>query len=139
MIPGMELPSTRTYAESNFMPWFAEKDLEYMSSRPMPLDFSFINLKLPQKIMDQHKDAGDSKRYRLSLQSAHRSAITHLNIITAADGIIQEMTYSTYQSSGDLYTDMMTRPIPLDDREDEALDALLEIYNSYTADEFEMV
>lgn len=139
MIPGMELPSTKTYTESNYIPWFAEIDLKNMVARPMPLDYSFINQKLPQRILDHSVYAESNKRYRISIQSAHRSAITHLIISTNEDGIVEDMSYATYQSSGSLFTSMMTRPIPLHNREDEALHALLEVYNSYTAEEFENI
>ena len=60
-----------------------------------------------------------------------------MSIDTSEEGVIEDMSYSTYQSSGSAYGDMFSRPTSYPDRRDEAFDMLLYIYDMYTNEELE--
>jgi len=64
------------------------------------------------------------KEDTLSCASAFRLAYMSITL-DVENGQIEGFDYNTYQSTGSAYGDMFSRPMPLDDREDEAIDMLL--------------
>ena len=63
----------------------------------------------------------------------------HLSIDTTEEGMMEDFSYSTYQSSGNSYNDMFTRPVGYSDREEEAKDILLYLLDQYTDDEYQQL
>ena len=59
-----------------------------------------------------------------------------MRIDTDESGIIDGFDYSSYQSSGNSYGDMFSRPQYYSDRSDEAVDMLLHILDQYTEQEY---
>ena len=74
---------------------------------------------------------------KLDIQSAFRLAYMHMSVDTTEDGVVEDFSYSTYQSSGSAYGDMFSRPTCFSDRKDEAMDMLLHIYDMYTDEELQ--
>ena len=140
MIPGLELPSVKSYGFNSFPPDKVLDDLRLLfAGRALPLQFSFIQKRLPQKMIDEGGNGGSNTEYTYALQSAHRLAYTHMSVETSEDGIIESFSYSSYQSSGSAYADMFSRPVACSDRRDEAIDMLLYIYDMYTNEELEKI
>ena len=90
-------------------------------------------------MIDEGGNGGSNTEYTYALQSAHRLAYTHMSVETSEDGIIESFSYSSYQSSGSAYADMFSRPVACSDRQDEAIDMLLYIYDMYTNEELEKI
>ena len=136
MIPGMEMTGAKSYDEELFAPEKVLEDAKRLLNRPsLPLDFSFIGKRLPQEMIDEGGNGGSNTNYTFALQSAYRSAYTHLSIDTNEDGIIEDFYYSSYQSSGSAYGDMFSRPVQLGDKKEEAIDMLLYIFDKYSNEE----
>lgn len=136
MIPGMELPSSKSYDYSQYPPDKVLDDLRLLfAGRALPPQFSFINKRLPQKMIDEGGNGGSKTEYTYALQSAYRMAYTHMSVETDEDGIIEDFSYSSYQSSGSSYGDMFSRPVVYSDKREEAIDMLLHIYDMYTDEE----
>ncbi len=139
LFPGVFLPGEKSYFVEDIceMPDKVLKDAKCLLLSPdFPLDFTFIGKRLPQQMIDEGGNGGDNTDYTFALQSAHRMAYTHMSIDTTEEGIIENLDYSSYQSSGNPYGDMFSRPILVGDRADEALDMLLYIFDLYTEEEY---
>lgn len=140
MIPGMDLPGVKSYDYNSYPPENVVDDLHMLfSGRTLPLDFTFTNKRLPQKMIDEGGNGGSDTEYTYALQSAYRLAYMHMSIDTTEDGIIEGFNYSSYQSSGSGYGDMFSRSVLYSDRCDEAIDMLLYIYDKYTGEELEQM
>lgn len=138
MIPGMEFPSAKSYDYNSYPPDKVLDDLRLLfAGRALPLQFSFMKKRLPQKMIDEGGNGGSNTEYTYALQSAYRMAYNHMSIDTDEDGIIENFDYSSYQSSGSAYGDMFSRPVSYSDRRDEAIDMLLYIYDMYTDEELD--
>lgn len=136
MIPGMELPSIKSYESTSYPPDKVTDDLTMLfAGRSLPLDYAFSKKRLPQKMIDEDGNGGSNTEYTFALQSAYRMAYMHMSIETDENGVIQGFWYSTYQSSGSAYGDMFSRPVLYSDRREEAIDMLLYIYDMYTEEE----
>lgn len=140
MIPGMEMPSIKSYEDTSYPPEKVIDDLRLLfKGRAMPLDFTFLGKSLPQTMIDEGGNGGSDTEYTYALQSAFRLAYMHMSIETTEEGIIQDFSYSSYQSCGDAYGDMFSRPMGITDRKDEVMDMLLHIYDMYTDEELEKI
>ncbi|MBQ5956285.1 MAG: hypothetical protein IJL46_01805 [Clostridia bacterium] len=54
MIPGMEMPSTKSYDYNSYPPEKVIDDLRLLfKGRALPLDFSFVGKRLPQAMIDE--------------------------------------------------------------------------------------
>ena len=137
MTPGFDLGVSKSYDILYDLPDKASAELRVLESDgAMPLDFKFRGRKLPKGFMERWGDGSDTSCYTYTLQSAHRLAYMCVNIsVDEKTGAIKDFEYTTYQSSGDGYGDMFSRPVAIDDREDEAVDMLLSIYDLYEKDE----
>ena len=138
MVPGMDLGGTKYYNYNSYPP---EKVVDELSllliGRSIPLDFSFIGKRLPQKMIDEGGNGGSNIEYTYALQSAYRLAYMHMSVDTNEEGVVEGFSYSTYQSSGSSYGDMFSRPVLISDRKEEAADMMLHIYDMYTEKELE--
>lgn len=101
----------------------------------LPLDFSFIGKQIPQKVNEEYQHNGSTTEFLISIQSAYRFAYMTMEILTNKDGVIEKMIYTTYRLSGNDENAMVSRPVVLSDRADEAVDMLLFIYDMYTDEE----
>ena len=138
MIPGMEMPSVKSYDYNSYPPEKVIDDLRLLfKGRALPLDFSFVGKRLPQAMIDEGGNGGSDTEYTYAIQSAFRLAYMHMSVDTTEDGVVEDFSYSTYQSSGSAYGDMFSRPTCFSDRKDEAMDMLLHIYDMYTDEELE--
>ena len=138
-IPGMAMPANHYYEEidEDDYPEAVENELDAIAKkRYLPNKFSFIGKKLPQEILDRGGNGGDMTDHTYAIQSAYRLAYMHMSVATTEDGIIEDFSYSTYQSSGSAYGDMFSRPQLIDDRHKEIVDMLLYIIDLYTDKEF---
>lgn len=136
MIPGMELPCVKSYDYNSFPPEKIMNDLKLLfAGHSIPLNFKFVGKCLPQQMINEGGNGGSNTEYTYALQSAFRLAYMHMSVDTTEDGVIQDFSYTSYQSSGDAYGDMFSRPMLYSDRRDEAMDMLLYIYDMYTDDE----
>lgn len=136
MLPGIELPMEKSYSVCSLIPDKVEDDYRLLiSGKALPLDYSFIGKRLPQKMIDEGGNGGSITDYTYALQSAYRLAYMHMSISTTKDGVIEDFDYSTYQSSGSSYGDLFSRPVLYSDRKDEAMDMLLYLYDMYTEKE----
>ena len=138
MIPGMDLGGAKYYSENSYPPEKVTDDLKLLfKGRSIPLDFSFIGKRLPQEMIDEGGNGGSDTEYTFALQSAQRLAYMHMSVDTTKEGVIEDFSYSTYQSTGSGYGDMFSRPVLYSDRKDEAADMLLHIYDMYSNNELE--
>lgn len=138
MIPGMEMPSVKSYDYNSYPPEKVIDDLRLLfKGRALPLDFSFVGKRLPQVMIDEGGNGGSDTEYTYAIQSAFRLAYMHMSVDTTEDGVVEDFSYSTYQSSGSAYGDMFSRPTCFSDRKDEAMDMLLHIYDMYTDEELQ--
>ena len=136
IIPGMEMPGSKSYDYTIFPPEKVIDDLRLLfKGRTLPLDFSFVGKRLPQAMIDEGGNGGRDTEYTYALQSAFRLAYMNMSVDTTKDGVVKGFSYSTYQSSGSAYGDMFSRPTCISDRKDEAMDMLLYIYDMYTDEE----
>ena len=136
MILGMDLGGSKSYDYSAYPPQKVIEDLKYLlKGRSIPMDFSFIGKRLPQIIIDKGGNGGSNTEYTYALQSAYRLAYMHMRINTTEEGIIEGLSYSSYQSSGSGYGDMFSRPVGYSDRRDEAADMLLYVYDMFSDEE----
>lgn len=136
MVPGMELPSAKSYSYNYYPPDKVMDDLQLLfRGRYLPLDFSFKGKRLPQQMIDGGCNGGSNTNYTYALQSAYRLAYMDISVDTTEEGIIEGFDYFSYQSSGSDYWDMFSRPVRYHDRRDEAMDMLLYIYDKYTDEE----
>lgn len=132
-MPGLDSPNIKHYDNLWLPPNKVDKELSFLiNGRNIPLDFCFIGKRLPKALTGESIDATE---YSYALQSAYRLAYMHMGIETDENGLIKEMTYSTYQSNGNAYGDMFSRPVYYSDYSDEALDMLLHVYDMYTDEE----
>jgi len=139
-LPGMEMPSQAVITELEYLPDECEEELErLLAGRYIGVDDSFIGKRLPEAIIDEGSNNEDDTEYTFAYQSAFRQAYMHMSITTSEDGIIEDFDYSTYRSSGSSFGDMFSRPQYCMDREDEAIDMLLYIVDSYTDEEYKEV
>ncbi len=137
MIPGMELPGSSSYEEMDYMPDDVVKELDALiGERYLKKDFSLVGKRLPQAMIDAGGNGGSNTEYTYALQSAYRMAYMHMSVYTDEDGVIEDFSYSTYQSSGSSFGDMFSRPMRYSDRKDEAIEMLLHILDQYTKEEF---
>ncbi len=133
MLPGIEMTGAKSYNVEVFTPEKVIEDANRLMNRPsLPLDFSFQDNPLPQAFIEENG-------YSFALQSAYRLAYTHLSIDTVEDDLIVSFNYSSYQSSGNGYNDMFSRPVCLKDKREEAIDMLLYIFDKYSKDELEQM
>lgn len=133
MLMGMEMTGPKSYEVEVFTPVKVIEDANRLMNRPsLPLDFSFKGKPLPQEFMEE-------RGYSFALQSAYRLAYTHLSIDTVGDDLIDDLSYSSYQSSGNGYSDMFSKPVMLSDKREEAIDMLLYIFDKYTDDELKQL
>lgn len=140
MIPGLEMSGSKFYDEEIVPPEKVMEDAKRLMERPvLPSGFSFIGRRLPQEMIDEGGNGGSNTNYTFALQSAYRSAYTHLSIDTSEDGIIEDFSYSSYQSSGSTYGDMFSRPVLLSDKREEAVDMLLYIFDKYSDEELKQI
>lgn len=138
MIPQLSYSSSITYDYTSYPCDKVLDDLHLLfSGKFISNNFTFIGKKLPQSMIDAGGNGGSNTNYTFALQSAYRLAYMHMSIDTDEQGIINQMHYSTYQSSGNAYGDMFSRPVSLSDRADEAMDMLLHIYDMYADDELD--
>ena len=82
---------------------------------------------------------GDGTDFSFAIPSAHRMAYSHMSIQVDEEGIIQEMEYSSYFSSGSEYGDMFSRPQECSYLKEEELDTLLYIVDKYTDEEYKRI
>ena len=139
LFPGVFLPGEKSYFIEGLYDEPEKVKLDgkrLLLSPDLPLNFSFIGKRLPQQMIDEGGNGGDDTNYTFALQSAHRMAYTHMSIDTTEEGIIEAFDYSSYQSSGNPFGDMFSRPILVGDRADEALDMLLYIFDQYSEEEY---
>lgn len=137
MIPGMELEGSSSYEEMDYYPDDVIKELDLLvNHRFLPKEFSFVGKRLPLAMIDEGGNGGSNTEYTYALQSAYRMAYMHMSIDTDESGIIDGFDYSSYQSSGNSYGDMFSRPQYYSDRSDEAVDMLLHILDQYTEQEY---
>ena len=140
LFPGLDLPASKDYTYMADPPEKVTEDVERLLNYPaLPLDFSFVGIRLPQFMIDEGGNGGDCTNYSFALQSAYRMAYTHMSIDTTEEGIIENIDYSSYQSTGSAYGDMFTRPVKLGDRKEEAMDMLLYILDQYTVEELKQI
>ncbi len=136
IVPGLKIPREKSYETIDFPPDKITDDLEMLfQGRSLPLDFSFVGKKLPQKMLDRGGNGGSSTEYTYALQSAYRLAYMHMSIYTDTNGIVDDFSYASYQSYGNAFGDMVTRPVSYSDRQDEALDMMLYLYDMYSEEE----
>ena len=90
---------------------------------------SFIGKPYPQALLDEE---GES----YAVQSAFRLAYSHMSTELDDNNVIQELDYSTWQSTGTGFGDMFMRPVPFKDRKEELVDTLLYIIDRYSDDEW---
>lgn len=136
--PGMTMPASHYYDEvdADDYPEAVENELDALvKKRYLPNKFSFMGKKLPQKILDRGGNGGDMTDHTYAIQSAHRLAYTHMSVTTTEDGIIEDFSYSSYQSTGSGYGDMFSRPHGISDKHEEIVDMLLYILDLYTEEE----
>ena len=137
MIPGMELEGSSSYEEMDYYPDDVIKELDLLvNHRFLPKEFSFVGKRLPLAMIDEGGNGGSNTEYTYALQSAYRMAYMHMSIDTDESGIIDGFDYFSYQSSGNSYGDMFSRPQYYSDRSDEAVDMLLHILDQYTEQEY---
>lgn len=135
MIPGVELPGISSYEELDYIPDEVTEELEFLfKGRFLPKKISLIGKKLPNSMIE---DVEFSSNRTIALQSSFRLAYMHMAFDIDKNGIIESFDYTTYQSSGNSFNDMFSRPQNLDGRKDEAIDMLLDIIDKYTNKEFQ--
>ena len=138
MVPGMEMEGDKSYDYASDPPDKILDDLRLLfEGRAIPPDFSFIGKRLPHKMIEKGGNGGSKTEYTYALQSAYRSAYTHMSIDTTENGVIESLSCSSYQSSGSGYGDMFSRPVCIGDRREEAMDMLLYLYDQYSAAELQ--
>lgn len=98
--------------------------------RFIPSGFTLIGKKLPKEMVEKEQNS-------FSLQSPYRLAYTHMTIKTDESGIIDDFSYSSWQSNGSCWGYMFSRPVEVEDRKDESIDMLLYIYDKYSDEELE--
>ena len=130
-VPGMSLGETSYYEDVEEVPYAVIKELDYVtySGGDCVLfpTFSFIGKPMPKCMIKSGENS-------FALQSSYRMAYMHMTIYTDDNDLITDFDYSTYQSSGNPYNDMFSRPICIDDCHDEAVDMLIhlaELYGNY--------
>lgn len=136
-VPGMELPSIKYYEYESYPPDKVVEDLRSMfKGRVLPLDFSFKGKRLPQAMIEADGNGGSSTEYTYALHSAYRLAYMHISIDTDENDVIEDFSYSTYQSSGSDFGDMFSRPEQINDSKNEIIEMLLYIIDQYTDEEY---
>ncbi|NLT46233.1 MAG: hypothetical protein GXX80_12085 [Thermotogaceae bacterium] len=135
-LPDAEFQPVKSYDYCTCPPDKVLNDLKLLvNGKCMPPDFTFIGKRLPQKMIDKGGNGGRQTEYTFAIQSAFRLAYMHMRVETNEEGIVESLWYSTYQSSGNAYGDMFSRPVIYSNRRDEAIDVLLHMYDMYTDEE----
>ncbi len=136
IIPGAEPRGEKSYESIYYPPDNVKDDIILLlKDRAIPPKFSFIGKKLPQDMIISFPNGSIQTQYTYALQSAYRLAYMHMTVDVDEKGIIKELTYSSWKSSGSGYGDMFSRPTSYPDREDEAMDMILHLYDMYTDEE----
>ena len=141
-IPGMVMPAQHYYEEvdKDDYPEVVEKELDALEKgRYLPNGFSFMGKRLPQAILDRGGNGGDMTDHTYAIQSAYRLAYMHMSVSTTEEGIIEDFSYSTYQSTGSSYGDMFSRPRCINDKHEEIVDMLLYILDLYSEEELKNI
>lgn len=140
MIPGIEVEGVSVFQENNYFPERVFKELEQLiKGQYLSSGFSFKGKPLPQAMIHEGGNGGSISDYTYALQSAYRQCYMHMSVYTTEDGIIEELDYSSYQSTGSGWGDMFSRPMSIGDRSDEAVDMLLHLIDKYNDEELKEV
>ncbi len=113
--------------------------LKLIRGRGMPLEFSFIGKRLPQAMIDERRGEREWMNDTINGQSAFRSAYMILTIHVDEQDRITGFDYRTYQSSGDGWLDMVSRPVIISNQRNEGMDMLLRILDRYSEEEFQQI
>lgn len=136
--PGSDMQGEKSYSLLEPIPDEVNKEIAFLlQSRALRENFTFVGKRLPQSMIDEGGNGGSKTNYTYALQSAYRMAYMHMSVETDDEGIIESLSYSSYQSNGSEWGDMFSRPHVISDRKDEAIDMLLYMIDLYSVDEYE--
>ena len=137
VIPGVEMDAYRSFDELNTIPEIVMAELDLLiHERYLKKDMSFIGKRLLKSMIEENSNGGRDTEYTYALKSPYRSAYTHMTVYTDEDGVIKDLSYTSYFSTGNSWSDMFSRPRVVKDRKDEAIEALLFIIDHYTSTEY---
>ncbi len=123
----------KTYKKKSFIPDVAAVDLIFLfHGKYIPVNFSFIGKRLPQKRIDKGGKDGDNMQYDFTLRSAYRRALLCMIVNTDEKGVIKELQYTSLQFNKNKEDD---GPISYAVRSFEAMDMLVMVYDMYSDDE----
>lgn len=129
-VPGTELPGESEFSYAEETPDEVLKELQMLfDGRYLTSGVSFIGKPYPQALLEEE---GES----YAVQSAFRLAYSHMSTELDDNNVIQELDYSTWQSTGTGFGDMFMRPVPFSDRKEELVDTLLYMIDRYSDDEW---
>ena len=129
-VPGTELPGESEFFHAEETPDEVLKELQMLfDGRYLTSSVSFIGKPYPQALLDEE---GES----YAVQSAFRLAYSHMSTELDDNNVIQELDYSTWQSTGTGFGDMFMRPVLFSDRKEELVDTLLYMIDRYSDDEW---